>query len=59
MRFLVDVYIYEHQKINRGYIAGQLEKLDLTDFYGNIRSLALHWFGTDEEQRDIVFTPIL
>lgn len=59
LRFLVDVYVYEHLGIDRDYIAAELEKLDLTQFFHNILSLALHWFGTDEEQNGIEFTPVL
>lgn len=59
LRFLVDVYVYEHLDMDRGYISAELAKLDLIRFYHNVRSLTLYWFGTDEEKSYIEFTPVL
>lgn len=42
-----------------GYVANELEKLDLMKFYNNIRNLVLYWFGTDEERDGIAFTTVL
>jgi hypothetical protein len=56
LRFLIDVYVYECLDMDRDYIAAELENLDLTIFYHNIRSLALYWFGTEEQKKSIQFT---
>lgn len=59
LRFLVDIYVYENLNIDRDYLEKELDKLDLLIFYRNIRSLALYWFGTDEEKAHVVFTNTL
>jgi hypothetical protein len=59
LRFLADVYIYESMDMDRRYVAAELEKLGLTGFYRNIRSLVLSWFGTDEERTAVEPTPLL
>ncbi len=56
IRFIMDVFVYnrmEHMDWN--YIEGELKKLGLWEFYGNISRLAQMWFGetgefTAEEQ---------
>lgn len=59
LRFLVDIYVYENVAMDSHYLKAELNKLELLDFYRNIRSLALYWFGTDEEKARVVFTPTL
>ena len=47
LRSLLDAYVYVSKKgeaLNWSYIAGELEKLDITDFEAQNRSLALHLF---------------
>jgi hypothetical protein len=59
LRFLTDIYVYERMEMDWHYIAAELDKLELTKFYQNIRSLAFCWFGTDEERNSVESTPIL
>lgn len=50
IRFIMDVYVYETTvAMDRSYLAQELEKLGLTDFYRNIVKLALYWFGEGME----------
>lgn len=48
IRFIIDVYVYNHLQMNFEYIKKELEKLDLLDFYRNISDLAENWFGNGE-----------
>ncbi len=45
LRFIADVYVYDGAVRDRAYLAGELEKLGLSEFYQNISALAAHWFG--------------
>lgn len=46
-RHVVDLYVYRraHPDMDEGYIAGELEKLHLREFYGNVLRMLESWFG--------------
>lgn len=51
IRFLMDVYVYEHSDayhgngIDRNYLESELKRLGLFEFYNNIRAVSESWFG--------------
>ena len=49
IRFIVDVYVYNHLEMDFEYIERELSKLDLLEFYRNISTLAEYWFGEGEK----------
>lgn len=53
IRFILDVYVYNHLNIERKYVEQELLKVDLVDFYRNISNLSEYWFG-DGEKTEIV-----
>jgi hypothetical protein len=59
LRFFVDVYVYESLDMDWQYVSGELEKLGLAEFYHNISGLALYWFGTSEERKEVEFTDVM
>ena len=48
IRFILDVYVYNHLQMDKEYVRKELEKLDLLEFYNNISDLAENWFGNGE-----------
>ena len=45
IRFVMDVFVYEHIEMDRAYLAGELQKTGLQTFYENVRAIAERWFG--------------
>ena len=45
IRFILDVYVYNHLEMDFKYVEHELSELDLLDFYHNISELAENWFG--------------
>lgn len=45
IRFVVDVFVYGSFEMNCQYLESELSKLNLLNFYHNIRALAEFWFG--------------
>ena len=48
IRFILDVYVYNHLQIDFEYTRKELEKLVLMEFYQNVSDLAENWFGDGE-----------
>lgn len=45
IRFIMDVFIYNHLEMDFDYVCNEFKKLDLLEFYHNISNLAESWFG--------------
>ena len=48
VRFILDVYVYNHLQMDFDLLQKELERLDLLEFYRNISDLAEYWFGQGE-----------
>ena len=46
VRFILDVYVYNHLSLDKEYVENELQKIDLLDFYHNVSDLAEYWFGS-------------
>ena len=49
IRFILDVYVYNHLDLDSDYVEQELMKLDLLDFYRNVSGLAEYWFGNGRQ----------
>ncbi len=45
IRFVMDLFVYEHTAMDRDYLTGELTKIGLLTFYENVRAIAEAWFG--------------
>lgn len=45
VRFIADVYVYDHIQLNRKYLHDELGKIGLLQLYENVTALANCWFG--------------
>lgn len=48
VRFVMDIWVYNHIQMDRNYLNTELEKLDLLDLYNTFSRLAEYWFGDGE-----------
>ena len=48
VRFIIDVYMYSRIDMDREYVARELDKIGLGEFYKNISALAEYWFAGGE-----------
>lgn len=48
VRFIMDIFVYEHKKMNFEYVEKVLSSFNLLDFYGNIKKLSKCWFEGEQ-----------
>lgn len=48
IRFVMDVFVYEHTAMDRAYLTAELTRIGLLTFYENVRAIAAVWFGDPE-----------
>lgn len=51
IRFILDIFVYDHLQMDFDYVERELTKLDLLEFYRNVSALAENWFGQGQKTR--------